>query len=214
MKPDFDPLDKKSVLSIRWKNLKQDFLGSSPAPFVGHYGYPKVNLGILAPPEITGDAWEYDAPSHWAKEKYPISRVVSLRSSLINSAKKADIHDVDRTIEIAQQIGMASRPIDLDIHLKAKPAISLSTDEFVAPHGPLGKLENVSILSNPKISHKVDRVSDDTDLKAADALIYLYKNNFDDNFLSRLLSVGTLGLKGKRKLVLGVGFDLKKPRKL
>ena len=30
------------------KNLKEDFFGSSPAPFVGRYGYPYVNVGILA----------------------------------------------------------------------------------------------------------------------------------------------------------------------
>ncbi|MCK5138558.1 MAG: hypothetical protein KAQ85_01845, partial [Thermodesulfovibrionia bacterium] len=36
---------------------------------------------------------------------------------------------------------------------------------------------------------------------AANALNYLYSNNFDENFLSKLLSVGTLGIKKNRKLV-------------
>ncbi|MDP2906805.1 MAG: hypothetical protein Q8O03_02595, partial [Nanoarchaeota archaeon] len=48
---------------------------------------------------------------------------------------------------------------------------------------------------------KVDKVVSDTDLKATDAILYLYKNEFDENFLSRMLSIGTLGLKKNRKLV-------------
>ena len=36
---------------------KQDFTGTAPAPFVGRFGYPTVNVGILAPPEHDDDAW-------------------------------------------------------------------------------------------------------------------------------------------------------------
>jgi hypothetical protein len=47
----------------------------------------------------------------------------------------------------------------------------------------------------------VDKVHSDIDLKANDAIIYLYQNNFDENFLSKILSVGTIGIKKNRKLV-------------
>jgi len=47
----------------------------------------------------------------------------------------------------------------------------------------------------------VQKVYYDTELKANDALIYLYENRFDENFLSRILSVGNVGLKINRKLV-------------
>ena len=35
----------------------------------------------------------------------------------------------------------------------------------------------------------------DADLKSADALNYLYENGFDENTLTKLLSIGVLGLK-------------------
>jgi hypothetical protein len=47
----------------------------------------------------------------------------------------------------------------------------------------------------------VHKVYYDTDLKANDAIIYLYKNRFDENFLSRILSVGNVGVGKNRKLV-------------
>ena len=47
------------------KEPSADFFGSAPAPFVGRFGYPSVNVGILAPPEIKEDAWLHDAPLDW-----------------------------------------------------------------------------------------------------------------------------------------------------
>ena len=96
---------------------------------------------------------------------------------------------------------MASAPVDLEINLEHKPIFRLQTDSYLAPQGPNAKLRKATITANPKIHTKVDKVVSDTDLKAKDALIYLYKNSFDENFLSKLLSVGTLGLKNNRKLV-------------
>jgi hypothetical protein len=69
------------------------------------------------------------------------------------------------------------------------------------PMGPNAKLKKAELTSNPKIHTKVEKVYSDTDLKANDAIIYLYENEFDENFLSRILSIGTVGLKANRKLV-------------
>ncbi len=67
--------------------------------------------------------------------------------------------------------------------------------------GPAASLKKATITENPKIDQKVDKVVDDTDLKAADAINYLYKNNMDEQFLTRLLTIGNLGVKASRKLV-------------
>jgi hypothetical protein len=96
---------------------------------------------------------------------------------------------------------MASKPVDVEINLKEAPKFSLNTDAYLAPSGPNAKLKQARITENPKIDMKVDKVNSDTDMLANDALIYLYENNFDENFLSKLLSVGTIGLKENRKLV-------------
>ena len=183
------------------KNLKEDFFGESPAPFVGRFGYPKVNVGILSPTETKENTWEYDAPRHWAKENYEIQRIVDLRSSLVNSRFKSDVKDKNKLLEISQEIGMASKPVEIEINLKEKPKFRINNDSYMAPTGPNAKLKKARITENPKISSKVDKVVSDTDLKANDALLYLWDKGFDENFLSKILSVGNLGIEKNRKLV-------------
>jgi len=104
-------------------------------------------------------------------------------------------------LELSQDIGMSSKPVDVEINIKEKPKFRLNVDSNMAPYGPNAILKKVKLQSNPKIHTKVYKVFSDTDLKANDAINYLYNNNFDENFLTRILSVGTLGLKKSRKLV-------------
>ena len=197
------PIIAKSEAMFKVKNLtEKDFFGSSPAPFVGHYGYPYVNVGILSPPAITEEAWKYDAPRHWAIDNYEIPQIVDYRSALINSRFKAQIKSSrNRFLELSQEIGMASKPVDVEVNLEKKPFVSLRFIPELAPMGPKGELKKARATENPKIHTKVDKVVSDTDLKSVDAMIYLYKNEFDENFLSRILSIGTLGIKKNRKLV-------------
>ena len=199
----FCPLTAKSEARFKVeKTLKnKDFQGSSPSPFIGRFGYPYVNVGFLSPPEIKDNAWEYDAPKYWAQHDYTIKDIIGFRSELINSNKKAFIKGQGKTMEIAQEIGMASLPVDVEVNLEDKPRFRVQTDSYLAPQGPNAKLKKAKITSNPKVHTKVDKVVSDTDLLAVEAINYLYKNNFDENFLSKLLSVGTLGIKKNRKLV-------------
>jgi DNA repair protein NreA len=199
----FCPIYAKSMalFKVKEKITKQDFFGSAPAPFIGRYGYPDVNVGILSPTELSKDAWLLDAPKYWAENNFQIQQVVDIRSSLVNSRFKSNIKDQNKLLQISQEVGMASKPVDVEINLKEKPKFMLNTDAYLAPSGPNAKLERVRITENPKIDTKVDKVSSDTDLKANDAIIYLYENNFDENFLSKLLSVGVVGLEDNRKLV-------------
>lgn len=199
----FCPIIAKSnaLFKIKEKATKEDFLGSTPAPFIGHHGYPYLNVGILSIPEIKENAWEYDAPRYWAENNYQIPLIVDFRSSLINSRFKAHAHDRNKLLEISQEVGMASKPVDVEVELEEKPRFRLNTSADIAPMGPNAKLKKAVITSNPKIDTKVDKVVNDYDLKANDALLYLYERGFDENFLTKLLSVGTLGLKSNRKLV-------------
>lgn len=199
----FCPILAKSnaLFKVKDKLTKEDFLGSSPTPFVGHYGYPYLNVGILSIPEVKENAWEYDAPRYWADHDYQIPEIVDFRSALINSRFKAHAQDRNRLLEISQEVGMAEKPVAIEVNLEEKPKFRLNTDAHLLPMGPNAKLKKAEITSNPKIPRKVDKVVCDNDLKANDALIYLYENEFDENFLTRLLSIGTLGLRRNRKLV-------------
>ena len=198
------PSKLRPVFSKYQDRIKEDFSGKSPAPFVGKFGYPHVNVGIMATPEKTEDAWKYDAPRYWAKEGLDISQVAEYRSSLINSRFLSSVHDLSKAqklIELSQEIGMASKPVDVEINLEQKPFFRLNTDDVVAPSGPNARLKKAIITANPKIDQKVDKIVSDTDLKATGGLTYLYDKGFDENFLTRLLSIGNLGVKESRKLV-------------
>ncbi|MBS3127740.1 hypothetical protein J4410_01220 [Candidatus Woesearchaeota archaeon] len=198
----FDPLSHKESFAY-FKNIKikKDFFGEAPAPFIGRYGYPEVNVGILAPPEVKNTA-EYDSPRTWAQQNLQIPEIISYRSALINSRFKAHIKSSrNQFLDIAKEVGMASKPVEVEIHLQKIPSLRLFSDNYAAPTGPAGILETAKITANPKISSKVDYVVSDTDLKAAEGLTTLYHKGFDENFLSRLLSVGQLGVEERRKLV-------------
>ncbi|MBI1935536.1 hypothetical protein HYS31_03770 [Candidatus Woesearchaeota archaeon] len=190
-----------AIFRVKGTLQKEEFTSDAVAPFVGRFGYPNINVGILAPPQQSEDAWLYDAPKHWSAENFEIPRIVDFRSSLLNSRYNVNIKKKIKLIELSQDIAMSSSPLDVDIQLEGKPRFRLNLDSHMAPTGPNAKLKKATITENPKIHTKVYKVFDDIDLKANEAVNYLYKNSFDENFLSRILSVGTLGLKKDRKLV-------------
>ena len=199
----FCPIYAKSQAIFKIEKMldKSDFSSSSPAPFVGHYGYPNVNVGILSPARLDEKAELYDAPKYWAEHNFEIPKIVDLRSSLINSRFKIEIKKQNKFLDISKEVGMASKPVDVELSLDEKPRFKLKVDSYNAPMGPNAKLKNAKITSNPKISGYVEKVVGDTDLKAKNAILYLHKKDFDENFLTKLLSVGNLGLKKNRKLV-------------
>jgi len=179
-------------------SAKQEFFGESPNVFVGRYGYPDVNVGVLSVEEYQ----EHDNPLLWSRENYDIAKIINLRSSLINSNFKAQIKGFkERFMEMSQEIGMAKKPVDVEIGLAKKPHFTLSFSQDTMPHGPRIKLKKARITENPKIPKVVDKVVSDIDFKAGKALNQLYKKNIDEHYLTRLLSIGTLGVKKQRKLV-------------
>ena len=177
---------------------KQDFFGQSPNVFVGRYGYPEVNVGVLSVEHYE----QHDHPLLWSKENYDIAKIINLRSSLINSSFKAQITGFkERFMEMSKEVGMAKQPVDVEIGLSKKPKFSLSFEQDTMPHGPRVKLKKARITENPKIPEVIDRVVDDIDFKANEAINYLYKKDIDEHYLTRLLSIGNLGVKKQRKLV-------------
>ena len=192
---------RNNTLTRLKPNFKEEFSTDGIAPFVGHFGYPNINVGILAPQQHEKESWLMDAPRYWSQNNYEIPTIVNYRSSLLNSRNNLNIKKRDKLLEISQDIAMSSLPVDTEIKLKEKPKFRLTLDSHMAPTGPNAKLEKAKLTENPKIHTKVYKVFSDNDFKAADAINYLYESNFDENFLTRILSVGTLGLKKDRKLV-------------
>ncbi len=186
--------------------LEKDFDGTSPPQvFIGSkLEYPKINVGILSPGDKNEMAWLYNDQKFWHEQGYNIKQIMHLRSSLVNSRFRTKVDEVQeggRFLDISQEIGMAYKPVEVEIGLKKKPRSRVNYEQVSLPMGPSGSLEKAKITANTKIHTKVDKVVSDTDLKSVDALSYLSQRGFDENVLSQLLSVGVLGVKKNRKLV-------------
>jgi hypothetical protein len=166
---------------------KENFSGSAPSVFVGTYKYPNVNIGLLSPTFLTSNAWLYDAPEYWYANQYSVDDIIDIRAGLVNSK-----NNNGKTLEIAQEIAMASKPVDTEFWLKKKPAFKFSLDNRHIPVGASANLLKAK-SSNSKISSFVDKVVGD-ELKAEEQINLLYKKT-DVTHITRILSVGLLGFK-------------------
>ena len=203
--PDFSQLQQTLFQQVN--KITDGFFGNSPPQvFIGSkLKYPAVNVGILSPPDKVDDAWMYDAQKYWAENNFDIPTIINLRQSLINSRFQTRV-DQARTqstkfVDLAQELGVAKKPVDVEIELKKKVQVKLDTDKVTMPMGPRAPLKKARITENTTVDRHVDKVVSDTDLKANEAIQYLYKQQVDEHNLSKILSIGVLGLKKGRRLV-------------
>ncbi|MBS3127009.1 hypothetical protein J4228_02475 [Candidatus Woesearchaeota archaeon] len=199
----FKDIEQIPKLQVQ-KQFKQDFYGSAPAPFIGRFGYPCVNIGILSP-QFVGDMSEYDSPRIWREHNAAIGEIATKRYGLVNSRTTWNIKDVHqgngRFFDIVQEVGMAKKAVDVEVSLTKPPTLSLTTEKEIIPFGPASMVRKARLTENTTVDSRVEKMVSDTDLKAAPALASLYKKGFEENTLSKLISVGNLGLKQNRKLV-------------
>ncbi|HIH12064.1 TPA: hypothetical protein HA241_07790 [Candidatus Woesearchaeota archaeon] len=183
------------------KDFKTDFQGSAPAPFIGRYGYPNVNIGILSP-QYSGDTSYYDSPHLWNRGNFSIPQVANMRYGLVNSKTKSNIHTLrGKFLDICQEVGTAKKAVEVEVNLQDKPHFTQKPEFDITPFGPQAELKNVRITANPKIDSHVEKAVRDTDLKSSEGLQILYQKGIEESNLSKILSVGTLGLQHNRKLV-------------
>lgn len=188
-------LDAKSKFN---EMAKQDYFGSAPNIFVGKFGYPNINVGILNVEEYD----KHDEPFTWVKEKTPIPNIIELRTQLVNSMFKANIQTFDsKLLEMSQEISLASKPVDVEINLSKKPQLSLTMFDDAMPHGPRVDIKSAKITENPKIPTAIDKATSDIYFKAEEAVFSLYDKGFDEHYLTKVFSLANLGLKKNRKLV-------------
>ncbi|NCN86536.1 hypothetical protein GW932_01780 [archaeon] len=177
---------------------------SPPSIFIGSkLTYPNVNVGILSPVGEFEDAQVYDDCENWAKNNYSINDVVKLRTGLLNSRFKSKVQDVrlnKKFVEIAKDIALSSKPVDVEIELKNKISSGNLKDNVLTPHGMKGELKDAKITSNVKINNFVDKVIHD-EIKSIEGMNLLYKKGINEYSLSKILSIGVLGLSKDKKLV-------------
>ncbi len=181
--------------------FKKDFFGDSPAPFIGRYGYPNVNVGLLSAIDYSNKL-ELDNPKLWREHSKSVDEIVKIRSSLINSRFKSNIFSKQEKLNLlAEEIGISSKPVEIEIGLKDKPHFKLNTYTYSSPTGPNAELKKAKITSNVKVNINVEKAHSDIHLKASEALNTLYKKGVDENVLAKALSVGGFGIGKNRKLV-------------
>ena len=195
-------------------SYKKDFAGTTPNVFVGHFGYPNINVGLLST-DFSPENFDFyhdvakddiDNPLKWSKETYDINKIVNLRTTLINSRFRSKINSPTSVVknklsELSKEISLSPRNVDTEISLKEKPMLRMSFNAEASPHGPSSYLLNAHVTENVRVPTKVDKIVSDIDYKAGSALNELYKHNFDEHYLTKILSVGNLGIKTQRKLV-------------
>lgn len=188
----------KSLLRIR-SSIREEIEGSSPPSiFVGRMGYPKVKVGPLAPP-FHGDTEIMDSPEEWIS--MDIHEFIDMRISLIRGKRQVNIYDIqDPYVESLQEMLLSERHVELEEKFIKRPGFSIPLGDEIPPYGPSGELKSIKIFPG-KTNFRIQKIYDDTDINASDALIELYSMGESLSRIQRALSAGMLGQWKYRKLV-------------
>lgn len=171
---------------------------SPPAVFVGRYGYPRVYVGPLAPPE-QGDTSLYDMPEGWWG--LTIDEVIEMRTSLVLGRTAVAVTDVEsRIVQAVQELVLSARPTDVEM-LFEKPPRGAHFSEFEPPMGPRAELRSLRVVGSTSSHRAVERLYADYSTKASEAVVELYRAGIPVSYIQKLLSVGALGRAGHRRLV-------------
>ena len=192
----------ESLMKLERNLSKENIFGSSPpAVFVGSWNYPKVLAGPLVPP-VLEDTSVMDLPEQWLNKSF--EEILSYRLQLVRGERFADVRSAknpDRITSTFQEIVMASKPIDTEMWFSKKPRLSLSFSPREPPSGPSASITRAVLAENPSIPRAVDHVVSDTDLKASQSVLTLYDSSVGQQQITRMLSIGLLGVRKQRRLV-------------
>jgi hypothetical protein len=174
---------------------------SPPSVFVGRIGYPRVNVYPASPP-MHGDTRDLENPRAWLGMR--LEDFLSSRLSLIRGSVNAKVYDArnpPRTLHEIQVMALSEGPVDTELILERPIGGRFILDEHSPPFGPSSPLKELKLSTIPPPPRVVESVYDDFDLNATEAVLRLYDAGVDVHQISRLLSVGALGIANRRRLV-------------
>jgi DNA repair protein NreA len=177
---------------------------SPPSIFVGRYGYPKVRLGPMIPP-LHGDTTILDRTELWLGKS--LQEISGYRLSLVLGSKNVNIHETsNRYVENMQELSMSEKPAETEATFEKKPIADVKMQKEFGlnyegtPFGPTAPLRSFKVASH-SADKRIESVYYDTDLRAIEAVMKLYRHGVEVSIIQRVLSIGMLGTKKKRKLV-------------
>ncbi|MBO3839543.1 MAG: Nre family DNA repair protein [Thermoproteota archaeon] len=173
---------------------------SPPGVFVGRIGYPKVGVGPMVPPYF-GDTKVLDYPESWWSIN--LEKLVEYRSSLVRGIFKVDVHkpwEAGRLFQLTQEIAMASQPAEAYVEFSKPVRARILLDEDAQPFGPYGLVEKIE-SGNIKVNRFIEKAYYDDDLKASEAIYYLYSLGVPVSTIQKAFSVAVFGIGKRRRLV-------------
>ncbi len=173
---------------------------SPPGVFVGRYGYPKVSFGPLLSPEH-GSIETLDTPEEWVGRS--VAEVVGFRTGLVRGTSPIRVTDAEKPIpllEDLQLLGLASESVESETRFRRAPRGHIALSDSAPPFGPSAPLDHLR-LDVRKLDPHLDRLSSDTAANARTAVTELYARGVRVSRIQRAFSVGTLGRRGRRRLV-------------
>lgn len=178
------------------KLKKQVF--SKPFNIVYETKYPNLVIGP-GTYENKEDAIN-NSPDKWIKTD--ISKIERNRQKQVfvfKNYSKMDARVPSKDIEEIQHLIKSEKETEVEINVDSKKINLYEKISGINNKGMI--LEKIKIVDNVKISKPVDKITNDTQLKAKDAIIEYYDKTEDVYKIEQLLSMGLLGLKKDRIFV-------------
>jgi hypothetical protein len=156
-------------------------------------------------PPLHGDTTILDRTELWTGKN--LEEIANYRLSLVLGTMNVNIHDISsRYLENMQELAMSERPAETEATFEKTPVVDvhmqkeLRRDHEATPFGPAAPLRGFKV-SSLSADQRIETAFYDTDLRAAEAMMELYRRSVEMSIIQRVLSMGMLGVKKKRKLV-------------
>jgi hypothetical protein len=142
-----------------------------------------------------------DTPERWAG--LSIDNIIDFRSTLVRGMHRVKVEDVDNQSKLVvrtRDLALARNPPDVSAEFHRKPAGRLAVDDDVQPFGPSAPLRKFDV-GNYRFDNRLEKAFYDTDLKAKDAVVDLYRQGTLVSQIQRAFSVGAFGVGKRRRFV-------------
>lgn len=178
---------------------KKNFEGKTPNILIGSFGYPTVSNGALVDENYKEGS---DDPKTYLRERKTQQEILHNRQSFVNSMTRMEVKKIQtKFAEQTQEIAKSSKAVDAEVELERPLLKRMEFHETALPHGPSAALKKLELTSNSKVEKVIEDKTNDTDLKANNALLEMDQRGIDEYQLTKLLSTGTLGIGENRKFV-------------
>ncbi|MGQ4891377.1 MAG: hypothetical protein ACP6IP_02710 [Candidatus Njordarchaeia archaeon] len=184
---------------IKIEKSKELVVVSPPDFLVGEYGYPQVNIGPISQ-TYSGSIWD---PESIRSHPMDLIDILKIRLNSIYSYNRKTIKVARRPSylqDALKEMAISIKPVEAELILKKFPRPRVFLDPDIPPTGLRAPLEKIENVDNAYAPRKLESAVEE-DVKATTIIPELYKHNISNYNLIRLLSLGLVGEKPRRRIV-------------